>query len=190
MPFDYLLSSGEVYSSHNGTFKKHSNCSVEVTHDRTAFSTYYSHLDITDDIEDGQFIEQGQNIGRIHIDPDQSNCRCDWAAKSFLCATGPHLHIELRHNGAPASLHGKIISNLLIRPGLLPHDMYCSDPDDCTSATFDGKACATTYTHLKTGEVICPVTKGSNIGTKGFLFLTMCPFFYHQVCHYSITLAY
>ena len=173
VPFDYLLSSGEVYSSHNGTFKKHSNCSVEVMHDRTAFSTYYSHLDITDDIEDGQFIEQGQNIGRIHIDPDQSNCRCDWAAKSFLCATGPHLHIELRHNGAPASLHGKIISNLLIRPGLLPHDMYCSDPDDCTSATFDGKACATTYTHLKTGEVICPVTKGSNIGTQVFFILNI-----------------
>ena len=169
VPFDYLLSSGEVFASHNGTFKKHSNCSIEVLHDKTKYSTYYSHLRINK-IEDGEFIEQGQNIGRIEIDPYQSNCQCDWASKSFLCATGPHLHIELRHDGAPASLHGRMISNLRIKPGLLPHDMYCSDPDDCTSALFRGQLCATTYTDVKTGMVICPVTKGSNIGIKYFLF--------------------
>jgi len=163
VPFDYLLSRGEVYSSHNGTFKKHSDCSVEVLHDKTKFSTYYSHLRINE-IEDGEFIEQGQNIGQIEIDPDQSNCKCDWASKSFLCSTGPHLHLELRYDGAPASLNGKIMSNLLIKTGLLPHDMFCSDPTDCTYATFNGEPCATTYTDLKTGVVICPVTKGTNIG--------------------------
>ena len=161
--FDYLSSNGEVYSAHSGYFKKHSECSAEIKHDMTKFSTYYSHIDLND-IGDGVFIEQGENIGRISLDPDRSNCRCDWPGKSFLCATGPHLHLEIRYDGKPASLQGHVISNLRIKTGTLPHDMYCSDPEDCTSATFEGKLCSTTFTDVSTGEVICPVTKGSNIG--------------------------
>ena len=163
MPFDYLFSDGDVYSAHSGYFKKHSDCSLELKHDKSKYSTYYSHVEIND-IADGEFIEQGENIGRIQLDPAKSNCKCDWPQKSFLCATGPHLHLELRYDGRPASLQGRIISNLRINTGLLPHDMYCSDPEDCTSATYEGKACATTYTDLTTGHVICPVTKGSNMG--------------------------
>ena len=165
VPFDYLNSNGDVYSSHSGHFHKRSECAVEVIHDPSSYSTFYSHLDIND-IKDGQFIEQGTNIGRIQLEPDKSNCRCDWPGKSFQCATGPHLHMELRYNGAPASLDGKIISNLRIKVGSLPHDMYCSDPEDCTRAIYGGDLCATTYTDLETLEVICPVTKGSNIGKK------------------------
>ena len=166
VPFDYLNSNGEIYSSHSGYFHKHSDCTLEILHNQTKFSTFYSHLYIND-IVDGTFIEQGENIGRIQLDPDMSNCRCDWPSKSFLCATGPHLHLELRYDGEPASLKERTISNLRIHPGTLPHDMYCSDPaEDCTSATFQGKACATTYTDLSTGQVICPVTKGANIGRK------------------------
>ena len=169
--FDYLSSNGEVYSAHSGYFKKHSECSAEIKHDMTKFSTYYSHIDLND-IGDGVFIEQGENIGRISLDPDRSNCRCDWPGKSFLCATGPHLHLEIRYDGKPASLHGHVISNLRIKTGTLPHDMYCSDPDDCTSAMFEGKLCSTTFTDVSTGEVICPVTKGSNIGKYLVLFIT------------------
>ena len=165
VPFDYLFSHGDVYSAHSGYFKKHSDCSFELIHDKTRYSTYYSHVEIKD-IDDREFIEQGEYIGKIQLDPYKSNCKCDWPGKSFLCATGPHLHIELRFDGRPASLQGRTISNLRISTGLLPHDMYCSDPDHCTSATFEGKPCATTYTDLTTGHVICPVTKGSNRGGR------------------------
>ena len=163
VPFDYLFSNGDVYASHSGFVKKHSECSIEVVHDVTKFSTYYSHLEIND-IGDGVFIEQGENIGRISLDPSSSNCRCDWPNKSFLCATGPHLHMELRYDGKPASIHGHVMGNLRIKAGLLPHDMYCSDPVECTSALFEGQLCSTTFTDVTTGQVMCPVTKGSNIG--------------------------
>ena len=105
------------------------------------------------------------HLGNISLDPDMSLCKCDWALKSFACATGPHVHLELRYDNKPASLDGKIISNLEIRTGKFQHDMYCSDATDCTQATYEGKPCATTYTDLTTGEVICPVTKGANTGT-------------------------
>ena len=167
VPFDYLFSKGEVYAMHGGYFKKHSECSIEVRDYKTKYSTYYSHLDINE-IEDDTFINQGEIIGRIQLDPGKSNCRCDWPTKSFLCATGPHIHVELRYDGAPATLQGKIIGNLRVKTGLYAHDQYCSDPEHCTNARVGGRPCSTTYTDLKTGQVICPVTKGSNIGRKQY----------------------
>ena len=164
VPFDFVHSFGEVFSSHSGFIKKHSDCSIEVRHDKSNFSTYYSHIN-PNDIEDGIFVESGESIGRISIDPDLSNCKCDWSSSRFLCATGPHLHFELRLNGGPVSLDGRMISNLRIKTGLLPHDSYCTDPQDCTRATFLGKSCATYFTHQRTGEVTCAVTKQeTNIG--------------------------
>ena len=163
VPFDYLSSAGEVYSSHSGYYKKHSDCSLEIKHDQTKYSTYYSHLQLNY-ISDGTFIEQGHHLGNISLDPDMSLCKCNWALKSFACGTGPHVHLELRYDNKPASLDGQIISNLEIKTGKFQHDMYCSDATDCTQATYDGKPCATTYTDLTTGEVICPVTKGANTG--------------------------
>ena len=176
VPFDYLSSNGEVYSAHSGHVKIHSECAMEVIHDQSTFSTYYSHLDLND-IDNGVFIEQGENIGRISLDDKSSNCRCDWPQKSFLCSTGPHLHMELRRNGKPESLQGHVISNIRIKTGLLPHDMHCSDPVDCSSAVgqpnspIEGKLCATTFTDLSSGKVICPVTKGRNIGTYYFIII-------------------
>ena len=164
VPFDYLESNGEIYSAHSGYFYKHSKCSLLVQHDKSSFATYYSHLDVND-IEDGAYIEQGYSLGRISLDPDTSNCKCDWPSKSFACATGPHVHFELRKDGKPAHLQDQVISNLKVNTGILPHDMYCTDAEgDCTRATFRGELCATYYTDLNTGEKICPVTKGSNMG--------------------------
>ena len=168
VPFDYLGSNGEVYSSHGGKVYKHSECSIEVVHEKTRYSTYYSHLELND-FGNGTFIEQGHHLGNISLVPDNSNCRCDYANKLFECATGPHVHFELRYDGEPESLQDRIISNFRIRTGSLPYDLYCSDPIDCTLATYEGKFCATTYTDLTTGGVICPVTKGSNIGRKHLL---------------------
>ena len=154
-----------MYSAHSGYFKKHSDCTLEIVHDMSQYSTYYSHV-VPNDIQDNVFVESGESIATISLDQETSNCKCDWPGKSFLCSTGPHLHFELRHNGNPATLQGKIISDLRIKAGLLPHDLYCSDPEDCTKATFQGKQCATHYTNVKTGHVTCAVTKGSNIGKK------------------------
>ena len=161
--FDYLFSNGEIHASHSGHFYKHSDCSLEIRHDKSKYSTYYSHLQLND-ISDGTFVEQGHHLGNISLDPSHSGCNCNWAMKSFACSTGPHVHLELRYDNKPASLDGQIISNLEIKTGKFQHDMYCSDATDCTQATYDGKPCATTYTDLTTGEVICPVTKGANIG--------------------------
>ena len=173
VPFDFVNSNGDVHAAHEGYFKKHSDCSLELRHDKSEYSTYYSHL-VPNDIEENVFIESGESIGTISLDPDTSNCKCDWSSKSFLCATGPHVHIELRHKGRPATLDGRTMSNLRIRAGLLPHDSYCSDPEDCTSATFEGKPCATYYTDLKTGDVICAVTKkGTNIGQNTSIWIAI-----------------
>ena len=175
VPFDFVNSSGEVHSSHSGYFRKHSDCSVEVTHDKSLYSTFYSHI-VPNDIENNVFVESGESIGRIDLDPDTSNCKCDWSQKSFLCSTGPHMHLELRHNGSPASLDGRTISKLRIKAGLLPHDAYCSDPEDCTLATFEGRSCATYFTDETTepNKVLCAVTKKeSNIGNKKHYFLQM-----------------
>ena len=133
-------------------------------HDQTNFSSYYSHIQ-PNDIQDGVFIETGESIGRISLDAESSNCKCDWSSSSFQCATGPHLHWELRHRGSPTSLDGRSISDLKIQAGLLPHDSYCTDPEDCTTATFRGSSCATYYTDKTTGNVTCAVTKQeTNIG--------------------------
>ena len=153
-----------MFAAHSGYIERHSDCSIEVFHDKSNFSTYYSHI-LPNDIEDGIFIESGESIGRISIDPSLSNCKCDWSRSSFLCATGPHLHFELRLKGRPESLDGRMISNLRIKTGLLPHDSYCTDPMDCTRATYLGKPCATYYTHQLTGDVTCAITKQeTNIG--------------------------
>ena len=171
VPFDYLNSTGQVYSAHSGTINKHSDCALEIIHDQTGFSTYYSHLNITD-IVDGKWVEQGEHIGLISLDPDESNCGCDWPSRNFLCATGPHLHFELRHNGNPATLQGRMISSILIKTGTYPHDQYCDDPNNCLTATGeDGQPCATTFTDVKTGVVTCPVIKGSNFGINKLLIL-------------------
>ena len=169
VPFDYLFSEGDVLSAHSGHTKKHSECSIEVKHatcdtcNPSGYSTYYSHL-VLNDLKDGTFIEPGVHIGKIELDPEKSLCKCDWAYSSFQCATGPHLHLEMRYNGAPESLDGKVISNLRIKTGMLAHDQLCSDPEDCTKATIGGEPCSTTYTDVSTLKVTCPVTKGSNIG--------------------------
>ena len=167
VPFDYLFSHGEVYACHSGWFYKHSDCSLEIIHDATKFSTYYSHLQLND-IANGTYIEQGHHLGNISLDPDNSNCKCNYAKKEFACATGPHMHFELRYDGHPESLDGRIIGNLRVKTGSLPHDLYCSDPRGrCNLAIgTDGEPCATTYTDMSTGNVICPVTKGGNIGKK------------------------
>ena len=173
VPFDFVNSTGEVLASHDGYFYKNSDCSVEVFHDKSNYSTFYSHI-IPNDIENGVFIESGESIGRIDLDPHTSNCRCDWSRRSFLCSTGPHIHLELRHKGHPADLDGRIISNLRITTGLLPHDSYCSDPVDCTLAKFGGEPCATYYNDTTTGNVMCAVTKKeSNVGNQQHYFFHM-----------------
>ena len=172
VPFDYLFSDGDIYAAHSGFVKKHSECALEVFDNATEYSTYYSHLNLSG-IDDNVWVDQGENIGRISLDPVESNCKCDWPVSSFLCATGPHVHFELRYNGTPSTLNAKIISNIRIKTGTYAHDhsntgQYCSDPDHCESATINGELCATTFTHVDTGEVFCPVTKG-NFGMLKYL---------------------
>ena len=168
VPFDYLFSDGDIYAAHSGFVKKHgsdgSECALEIFDNATEYSTYYSHLNLSG-IDDGIWVDQGEHIGWISLDPEESNCKCDWSSRSFECATGPHVHFELRYNGMPSTLNDTIISNIRIKTGKFPHDQFCNDPDHCTSATLpNGELCATTFTEVDTGDIYCPVVKGSNFG--------------------------
>ena len=160
--FDYLLSDGDVYAANKGYVKRHSKCSVEVV--QGSYSTYYSHVVVDDILLDGDKVEQGDHLAKISLLPDDSNCDCDWVSRSFVCSTGPHLHVELRRDGHPETLNNKVMSNYLIKPGQYPHDQFCNDPESCTLARYNGSSCATTYTDITTGEVFCPLTKGQNLG--------------------------
>ena len=160
--FDYLMSDGDVYAAHSGYVKRHSSCSLEVI--QVPYSTYYSHVVVDDALLDDEFVETGQHLAKISLMPDASNCECDWVNRSFVCSTGPHLHIELRKNGNPETLNNKVMSNYLINTGLYPHDQFCNDPESCTKAKIGGRSCATTFTDLTSGKIHCPLTKGNNLG--------------------------
>ena len=162
MSFDYLFSHGDVYAAHSGVVIRRSICALEVMHGPTLYSTYYSHVE--HNFTNGMLVEQGEYLGRISLVPNLSNCGCDWSTHNFECSTGPHLHFQLKYNGRPETLDGKIISNLRVKVGKHNHDENCNAPDHCSSAKIHGQPCATTYKDIKTGDVHCPVVKGSNFG--------------------------
>ena len=76
--FDYLNSEGNVHSAHGGRIRKHSSCSVEIEDMDSDYTTYYSHINIAEDIYDDVMVRRGQLIGNISLYPDQANCNCDW----------------------------------------------------------------------------------------------------------------
>ena len=168
-PFHYYGSNGDVYSSHSGTIRKHSSCSIEIFHGQSGYSTYYSHIYVPD-FTNGSWIPQGTKIGRISLEDKESNCGCDYGQKNYECADGPHLHFELRLNGKPETLNNKTISNLRIQTGENPYDQFCSDADHCLTATNKyGDPCATIYRDIHNPEnVICPVVMEANTGSKRY----------------------
>ena len=160
--FDYLNSEGHVHTAHAGRIRKISECSVEVEDEHSQYSTYYSHIILSESIAHNDMIQRGQLIGSIALYPDHSNCNCDWANSRYECSSGPHAHFELRRNGYPVSLDNRTISNYLIRAGKYSNDKYCTDPESCTGK--DGSSCATTFTDVNTKQVYCPTVKGANLG--------------------------
>ena len=143
----------------HGMVHVHSSCSLEILNG--THSTYYSHIRI--DVENGTSVQQGDPIAEIELYPNEANCMCDWTNMKYECATGPHLHLEMRKNGRPETLNDKEISGYRIRAGKYAHDEYCSDPEDCLVAKNNGVSCATTFTHTD-GEVFCATVKGINAG--------------------------
>ena len=133
------------------------------------FSTYYSHIKLAQNITDNAIVQRGQLIGTIALYPDHANCRCDWANSLYECSSGPHAHFELRKNGYPVNLDGRVISTYRIRAGTYSHDIGCSDPDSCDQARINGSSCATTYTDIQTDTIFCPTVKGQNLGEKDIL---------------------
>ena len=162
--FDYLNSEGHVHTAHAGRIRKHSECSVEVLDEHSPYSTYYSHIILSETIADNKTVQRGQLIGTIALYPDHANCNCDWANARYECSSGPHAHFELRKNDKPVSLDDRVISNYRIRAGKYPNDMFCSDPESCTGN--DGSWCSTTFTDVNTKQVYCPTVKGQNLGKR------------------------
>ena len=170
--FDYLNSEGHVHTAHSGRVTKLSGCSMEVQDLHSEYSTYYSHINVADDIAEHDTVTRGQLIGNISLYPDQSNCNCDWANSLYECSSGPHLHLEIRKDGYPVSLDNRMISNYRIRAGKFSHDMGCSDPESCTGKK--AASCATTFTDVNTNTVYCPTVKGQNIGKNYILTRIIC----------------
>ena len=162
--FDYLNSEGHVHAAHSGRIKRHSDCSVEIEDLDSGYTTYYSHIVLQEDIKNDGIVSRGQLIGAISLNPDHSNCNCDWSDTDYECASGPHAHFELRRNGYPVSLNNRVISRYRIRAGKYSHDKYCSDPESCEMARNDSSLCATLFTDVKTGVIYCPTVKGQNLG--------------------------
>ena len=162
--FDYLNSEGSVHTAHAGRIKWHSDCSIEVEDLTSSYSTYYSHIILAENIADKVLVLRGQLIGWIDLYSDGANCNCDWGNKMFECASGPHVHFELRRNGYPVSLNNRVLSKYRIKAGTFPHDKQCSDPESCEFAKNNGLSCATLYTDITTGIIYCPTVKGQNLG--------------------------
>ena len=177
--YSYLGSEGVIYATMGGKVQIKSSCSLTIStdHNGDSWETYYSHMRIDDDIQDGQYVDQGQRIGKIETNSHAASCNidCDKRKDQFEIASGPHLHMELFKNQRRETLNDKEFSGFIIKAGIYNMDLngvdlenHCTDATDCTKAVLiedTNKYCATRFIDKhNSSNVFCPSIIGANNG--------------------------
>ena len=166
--YEFLGMEGLVSASHAGIIYIHSTCSLEIKAGR--FSTYYSHINVSEKMTNDKIVKQGDVIGNIERRPDRANCLCNWDTEKYSCSNGPHLHWEVRRDGLPLSLDNMYVGGMKITAGKYERDASCTDPQHCMFARDDlDHRCATYFTDNK-DNIYCPSVRG-NTGMNLFDYL-------------------
>ena len=142
---------------------------------------YYAHIEIDDNIKDGEVVFQGQRIGKIETDRMAANCNVSVLAittgEPTERATGPHLHIELFKNKKQETLDGKEFGRFVVKAGAFHMDRdiakNCNFADDCTKAYREihnrKEYCATRFVDKnKSSNIYCASVEGANNGKYKF----------------------
>ena len=158
-----------------GKVQFQSSCSLNIStyQNGVNWQTYYSHMRIDGNIINGQYIHQGQRIGKIETNSKSASCNGDWDNKDNLeIASGPHLHMELFKNQQRETLDDKEFSGFIIKAGIYNRDQdlerHCQHHEDCSKAVLidnNDKYCATRFIDKHdNSNVHCPSVIGVNNG--------------------------
>ena len=124
--FGYYNSDGTVTASHAGIVYVNGPCKLTIFGKN--WRTYYSHIRPT--VNSGDSVNKGDSLGHIELERSRSNCNCELARGRSECATGPHIHFEVRStSGQPVDLHGLNIGGYIIKTGSKSYDLGCAAID-------------------------------------------------------------
>ena len=167
--FEYFNSDGTVVASHAGEVVVDNDCSMSIYGDNV--QTYYSHIKVKSN--NGDRVEQGEEIGQIALSRERANCNCEISKDETECAVGPHLHFEVRsENGEPVDINGYIFSGFRVKTGLKSYDKGCG-PEHCRSGMSASEveaSCSTIFIRLSDDETFCATHQGAGLGISNSQF--------------------